>query len=246
MNVLLLVKLLLAHCLGDFVFQPDWLVRKKRSSGKYLYIGLHSLIHAFLFAMLCLQPSSGAFSKSTFSISAIIFISHFIIDVCKIKFTSDNTGGFITDQICHLLVILAIWITHADGPSIEYFLLHQIEHNSRLWLIIMAYVLILQPSGIILNLFITRWTSQNNNNCSLPNAGKWIGYMERLLILTFILTNNMEGVGFLLAAKSIFRFGDLKTANDIKTTEYVLIGTLASFSTAIIIGLLTQKLIAAL
>ncbi|VTP98075.1 Uncharacterised protein [Sphingobacterium daejeonense] len=32
----------------------------------------------------------------------------------------------------------------------------------------------------------------------------------------------MEGVGFLLAAKSIFRFGDLTNAKDTKFTEYVL------------------------
>ena len=47
-------------------------------------------------------------------------------------------------------------------------------------------------------------------------------------------------VGFLLAAKSIFRFGDLKEAHDIKLTEYVLIGTLLSFGIAIITALMTQ------
>ncbi|ROT09690.1 hypothetical protein EEL49_04750 [Muribaculaceae bacterium Isolate-104 (HZI)] len=70
----------------------------------------------------------------------------------------------------------------------------------------------------------------------LPNAGKWIGYLERILILTFIFTGNIEGVGFLLAAKSVFRFGELNRAKDIKTTEYVLIGTFASFTIAIMLG----------
>ncbi|RZK66384.1 MAG: DUF3307 domain-containing protein, partial [Pedobacter sp.] len=40
-----------------------------------------------------------------------------------------------------------------------------------------------------------------------------------------------------LAAKSIFRFGDLKDAHDIKLTEYVLIGTLLSFSIAVAVSL---------
>ena len=70
----------------------------------------------------------------------------------------------------------------------------------------------------------------------LPNAGKWIGYLERILILTFIFTGNIEGVGFLLAAKSVFRFGELNRAKDIKTTEYVLIGTFASFTISIMLG----------
>lgn len=59
------------------------------------------------------------------------------------------------------------------------------------------------------------------------------------MILTFILTNHIEGVGFLLAAKSIFRFGELNKAKEIKITEYVLIGTLASFTIAIIIGFIS-------
>lgn len=75
------------------------------------------------------------------------------------------------------------------------------------------------------------------------NAGKWIGYFERILILTFILTGTTEGIGFLLAAKSIFRFGELSKAQEIKTTEYVLIGTLASFTIAIIIGLTVLQII---
>jgi hypothetical protein len=60
------------------------------------------------------------------------------------------------------------------------------------------------------------------------------------LILTFILIDCIEGVGFLLAAKSIFRFGELSKSNEIKTTEYVLIGTLSSFTIAIIISYITK------
>ena len=70
----------------------------------------------------------------------------------------------------------------------------------------------------------------------LPNAGKWIGYLERILILTFIYTNNIEGIGFLLAAKSVFRFGELNRSRDIRVTEYVLIGTFVSFTIAVVIG----------
>lgn len=47
----------------------------------------------------------------------------------------------------------------------------------------------------------------------------------------------------LLAAKSVFRFGELSKPQDIKTTEYVLIGTLASFTVAILVGFATLLLI---
>jgi hypothetical protein len=65
------------------------------------------------------------------------------------------------------------------------------------------------------------------------NAGLYIGMLERLFVFTFIILNHWEGIGFLLAAKSVFRFGDLSNANDRKLTEYVLIGTLISFAFAI-------------
>lgn len=95
----------------------------------------------------------------------------------------------------------------------------------------------------MLSLFVRKWAPSVATDRSLPNAGKWIGYLERILILTFILTGNAEGIGFLLAAKSVFRFGELSKAQDIKTTEYVLIGTLASFTVAILVGFATLLLI---
>lgn len=67
-------------------------------------------------------------------------------------------------------------------------------------------------------------------------AGEWIGYIERSPILTFAITGNIEAVGFLLAAKSVFRFGDLNKAKEIKITEYVLLGTLTSFTNALLVA----------
>jgi len=65
-----------------------------------------------------------------------------------------------------------------------------------------------------------------------------------VLIVTFIMLGHWEGVGFLLAAKSIFRYGSLNKARDIKATEYVLVGTLTSFTIAILIGVAATALAA--
>jgi hypothetical protein len=80
-------------------------------------------------------------------------------------------------------------------------------------------------------------------NLGLNNAGKYIGILERIFIFTFVIMGKWEGIGFLLAAKSIFRFGDLKESKDRKLTEYILIGTLLSFGIAIAVGMLVLKLI---
>ncbi|HLV52538.1 MAG TPA: hypothetical protein VKY29_00860, partial [Cryomorphaceae bacterium] len=45
-------------------------------------------------------------------------------------------------------------------------------------------------------------------------------------------------IGFLMAAKSIFRFGDLTRAKDRRLTEYILIGTFLSFGIALAVGML--------
>jgi hypothetical protein len=51
-----------------------------------------------------------------------------------------------------------------------------------------------------------------------------------------MLTNYITAVGFLFAAKSIFRIGDLRPGHNLKLTEYVLIGTFSSFFIAITVG----------
>ena len=100
----------------------------------------------------------------------------------------------------------------------------------------------LRPSSIFLGLFLKKWAPASTNTQSLPNAGQWIGYIERILILTFVLVGSFEGVGFLLAAKSVFRFGELNKAKEIRTTEYVLIGTFASFTIAILTGIALSRI----
>ena len=110
--------------------------------------------------------------------------------------------------------------------------------SANLWLIATTYIAVLSPTSVLIKSFIEyeKWLPTDASLKGLPNAGKWIGYLERILILTFIFTGNIEGVGFLLAAKSVFRFGELNRAKDIKTTEYVLIGTFTSFTIAIMLG----------
>ena len=78
---------------------------------------------------------------------------------------------------------------------------------------------------------------------SLENAGRYIGMLERLFVFGFIAAGHWQGVGFLLAAKSIFRFGDLRQAGDRQLTEYVLIGTLLSFGAASLAGIIVLRIL---
>jgi hypothetical protein len=62
----------------------------------------------------------------------------------------------------------------------------------------------------------------------IADGGRVIGYLERGLITLFVLVGYPAGIGFLIAAKSVFRFGELTDSNRRWQAEYIIIGTLLS------------------
>lgn len=232
---IVLIKLLCAHLCSDFIFQTDSINNGKRKSGsKGLgYLILHSIIHAFVAYLFVAE-------WCCWQIPVVILVSHFLIDMIKCKLHKDSLTIFLTDQFAHIIVIGLLWFfLYGEMGDLSCMVC---PFSPKVWFVGMAYILMLKPSSILLSLFLDKWTPASQNTQSLPNAGQWIGYIERLLILTFVLIGSMEGVGFLLAAKSVFRFGELNKAKEIRTTEYVLIGTLASFTVAILTGIAVSHL----
>jgi hypothetical protein len=73
---------------------------------------------------------------------------------------------------------------------------------------------------------------------SLAHAGKWIGIVERVIVLILVLQNQYSAIGLLVAAKGIIRFNE-KDRQEAKT-EYLVIGTLLSIGVAIATGLVTR------
>lgn len=238
MSVTILLRIIFAHLLSDFVLQKDHLCESKQKKGlsKFWFQLLHSFIHAAISYLFVAQWDN-------WIIPTVIFITHFVMDFIKSTYMKEQMKTLVIDQTFHVVVIFVLWLFLYNKGELKIEWLTYYLNNPQFWLVITAYLLILKPASIFLNLFIKQWTPKDGTSQSLPNAGKSIGYLERTLILTFILTGNIEGIGFLLAAKSIFRFGELNKAKEIKTTEYVLIGTFASFTVAILIGFITLKTI---
>jgi len=90
--------------------------------------------------------------------------------------------------------------------------------------------------GLLMEPFATRLSSEITAE-SLPGAGRLIGTLERGLIFALVLSGQSAGVGLLVAAKSILRFGAVR--DDRALSEYVLIGTLASFGWALVVAFAT-------
>jgi hypothetical protein len=234
--ILLIVKLLLSHLLGDFVFQPyAWVKSKEEEKVKSIYLYLHILIHAMLLFILL-----GIDSKYWISI-LIIAVSHYGIDLTKLylKGRINERKLFLFDQLAHILVLAGV---------VQFFFpyLHNMEflYSKNFISIVLSLILLTSVSSIVMKMVMSRWKlNEDDQDDSLNDAGKYIGILERLFVFGFILMSQWGAIGFLLTAKSVFRFGDLSKAKDRKLTEYILIGTLLSFGIAILIGLLCVSLI---
>lgn len=234
--MILFIKLLLAHLLGDFIWQPNsWVSHKEVKKHKSIYLYLHIILHGVLAAILVGEIQFIPYAT-------FIAITHGFIDLIKLNFQTKKTKRtwFIVDQIAHILILIGVVLIYKNEPITFH------GFGNQFWILITGILFITKPTSIFIKTIISIWNpeSQNSNqDNSLASAGNYIGILERLFVFCFILTGHFEAIGFLLAAKSIFRFGDLKEAKDRKLTEYVLIGTLISFGTAIIAGLIVQALL---
>ena len=228
---MILIKLILAHLIGDFFLQPtSWVKEKEQKKLKSPKLYLHVLIHiALLFIIL--------WDLSQWPIILSIGVSHFIIDALKLIFQKKKTKRFwfFLDQVLHILVIIVFyWIFIAHDIT-----LNNIFDESHLLLITCILFLTL-PVSIIMKTIFSKWNISKftEGNESLKDAGKYIGILERVLVFVFVILNQWGAIGFLITAKSVFRFGDLRESKERKLTEYILIGTLISFGIAILTGLL--------
>jgi hypothetical protein len=241
--MILLLQFFLAHILGDFFLQNSkWVANKALKKWRSPYLYIHVLIHFILIILVTWKPGM-------WGVALLISILHLLIDGIKLQYQTPSTqrAWFFIDQFAHLVVLFCIW-SFNEKVSWSYIAIA----TPRNLFISTAILFVLKPASLITRFVISKWTPDTSNNSSsataaviesLKNAGEWIGFLERLLILIFILLGKWEGVGFLLAAKSVFRFGDLKEPKETKLTEYVVIGTFLSFFIAIVTGIITTRLL---
>ena len=236
--IIILLQLLLAHILTDFVLQPSRLIRhKRRLKGRSWFLYVHAFLAGFL-SLLFLQ------NLELWLTAVFIGVTHFLIDLWKLQQRKDNLKFFLLDQFLHLLIIGLAWLYIIDGFDKIFPLLQNLLTDTYFLAALIGYLLIIFPTGFLIGKATQRWQDEieiSHKKHSLEAAGRYIGIFERILVLTFILTDNFSAIGFLIAAKSILRFSDKSETGARKQTEYVLIGTLMSFAITIVIGLLIRQ-----
>lgn len=235
------VILLAAHLLADFPLQPNWLIARKR---QLPWLAGHALAVALTAAVLL--------GTLHWPLLLILVATHTLMDAVKLHLLPDTLGAFLIDQGVHLAVILALAIAFPDVWRAGWWWADWSLPPAQLPLalagvtLVAGLVALLQPGAII----IARGTAGFSQEISddphadhiqgLADGGRYIGYLERLLVMLLILADLPAGVGFLITAKSILRFGDVKESTQRKMTEYIIIGTFMSFGWGLVVALLTK------
>ena len=254
----LLVRILIAHCITDFLLQSAKGVKSKqekilRSASLYKHIGVLIIITWLLI-----------WDRNQWLAVSIIALTHLIIDAAKLwanKKISEKSNPhkdiwlFSIDQLLHVIVIVWVWLQMIGGYHAIARMAKIILPDYHLLLRVLGYLILIGPVTYIIRFLTKKWSDHLDTREGLQDAGKWIGILERILIITLVFIEQFTAIGFLVAAKSIIRLIDKPEVspplqelmhkpafNARKHTEYVLIGTFLSFGFAIVTGLIINWL----
>lgn len=218
------LALLLAHLLADYPLQNSWIIaNKKKPEAMAAHIGV-----VFVLSFLALKGEI----IPALTISAL----HLIIDLIKTHYAPDRLWPYITDQLAHYATIIGVLWFWPD--------LALLWPDATIWMqyalaVSAGLILCVHAGGPAIGYLMADF--QNIEHAGLPAAGRMIGILERALIYLMVLTGQPAAIGFLIAAKSILRFDT--ASKDQRASEYVIIGTLASFGWALLISYATLSLI---
>jgi hypothetical protein len=188
---------------------------------------LHSAIHS-VSSYLALQ------TWGCWQAPLLVLLFHSVIDFIKIRSKKDSARAFIIDQVVHvfsLLVLAWLLVRFSWMPSFS-------GIGYKPIIVVAGFIATVQGAGYLIAIFTKNLLDENSLKLEgLINGGKLIGQLERCLIFLFIFIGQPGGIGFLVAAKSILRFEEAKK---MKLAEYILIGSLLSFSIAIALSSATK------
>ena len=217
LTIELLIALVTAHLLADFVFQTTHMVLNKERPLILLMHGVH------VFALTALL-SGGAMM-----LALGIALSHVVIDAIKVHLAPDDLCSYLVDQGAHLVVMLlaVMWLPDAIlahwWPPLS-------TDMIQVALVVSGLITATMAGVPAVGHLMARFKSDPQPE-GLEYAGRIIGLMERGLIFLMVMIGEPSGIGFLIAAKSILRFDTV--SRDQKLSEYAIIGTLASFGWAL-------------
>ncbi len=152
------------------------------------------------------------------------------------KIDKVETYLYIVDQLLHILVIVFVflyletkWITKSGFVLIENNILDFVLENIKY---VFALFLVGSFFNVTFKVLTKKYKPDSETPSSSSKAGALVGTLERVLILLVLLGGNYTAIGYIIAAKSIARFGKMQ---DKDFAEYYLIGTLSSLIWSILV-----------
>ena len=245
------IPLFSAHVLGDFLLQNDEWVKRK----KYLPVLLkHVLVLAVLSYILV-----GIFLA--WQLALVVFISHALIDAIKTRSERDNLFVFLLDQCVHILILILMsslvvrWNLYPDaglwlgwfGPGYLDFLI--LFTGAVVCIYVGGFVVGYGVAPLLAKIEARDAHDEEQGDMRAVQArgfedgGRIIGYLERALIFILVIANQAGAIGFLIAAKSVLRFGEVRQRENRMEAEYIIIGTLLSFTFGLLIAFTTMHLL---
>jgi hypothetical protein len=242
------LSLWLAHLLADFPFQTERTILAKR---RLLWSGFakHAAVHLAL-GVICLIVFTTVSLLWWRAAGVLLLLTAIHIASDYTEYTlrpgrSDSTRALVIDQAWHALTVAAAaGLLAGIGASEIGHAFEQLQAaRIRLLPALVIYIAVIFGGGyLVRNLtkpllggFDSSMAGHGETLKELRNAGMYIGWLERFLVLSALALHSPATIGLILTAKSIVRFPELK---DVRFAEYFLIGTLLSISVALIGGLI--------
>jgi hypothetical protein len=245
------MPLFCAHVLGDFLLQnDDWVKRKKH----FPVLMQHVFVLAVLSYILIGIPGA-------WQLVAVVFISHALIDAIKTRSKRDNLFVFLLDQCVHILILILVaflvvrWQLYPDaGLWLRWFGSGYLDFL----IFLTGAVVCIYVGGFVVGYGVMpllakieardahdeeRGDMRAVQARGFEEGGRIIGYLERALIFILVIANQAGAIGFLIAAKSVLRFGEVRDRENRMEAEYIIIGTLLSFTFGLLVAFTTKHLL---
>jgi hypothetical protein len=226
----------LAHLLGDYVFQTDGLARWKQHS--LWGVAVHGAI-VTLTLWLCSLP----FDPQWWPYALGLGLLHTLIDIVRARLGPISPGVdlalFLADQAAHGLTIalalaLSGWL--APRPA-ETSVGQWLQAGGRLWLLV-GYVLLTMPAWVLTH-FVMRGMGASRTSLPGRPGERFLGMIERTLITTLVLMGQLVLVPLVVAPRLVLdNRGERVVAEPLGYLNELLI----SVGLAITVGLLLRGL----
>jgi hypothetical protein len=244
------LALLLAHVLGDFPLQTGRMVRGKAGFQPGAFLR-HSAVHLVVStaALIVFTPLSFRHGAPWAAIGLLV-TGHLALDLTKsavIRRYPDVDGAllYVSDQLLHVVIVAvaAAVALQAALPAPEMLGFWTAHREAVLaYLVIVAATVF--PAGYLIRYLLQPLSRQlaasrddqvlqKDSLEGLSNAGLYLGWLERGLLVIAFAMGSFTAVGLIIGAKSVARFPEFKSR---AFAEYFLIGTLISVTIAAVGG----------